>query len=230
MVQTSKRTSLPVKLAGPKKVEMTKLPTRQQERDRFERLGKRVSRDGLYVEQAYDFDSKFGMEWFHEVIRKYLNDTFRGGLREFLVYEPEMMEKYYDRNPLIVLQRISQIVLPFSIWAVEFLLAKRFNAQADGQIEAEKAEVLAGHLRKTLITMGPTFVKIGQGLSQRPDLIGPIFADQLKKLQDSVATFPSDVAFDIMLAEFDRPLDEIFDFITKEPIASASLGQVRIAN
>uniref|UniRef100_A0A7S3EJ14 Protein kinase domain-containing protein n=4 Tax=Rhodosorus marinus TaxID=101924 RepID=A0A7S3EJ14_9RHOD len=226
MVQTSKRTSLPVKLAGPKKVEMTKLPTRQQERDRFERLGKRVSRDGLYVEQAYDFDSKFGMEWFHEVIRKYLNDTFRGGLREFLVYEPEMMEKYYDRNPLIVLQRISQIVLPFSIWAVEFLLAKRFNAQADGQIEAEKAEVLAGHLRKTLITMGPTFVKIGQGLSQRPDLIGPIFADQLKKLQDSVATFPSDVAFDIMLAEFDRPLDEIFDFITKEPIASASLGQV----
>eukprot|EP00189_Rhodosorus_marinus_P007908 CAMPEP_0184754744 /NCGR_PEP_ID=MMETSP0315-20130426/44783_1 /TAXON_ID=101924 /ORGANISM="Rhodosorus marinus, Strain UTEX LB 2760" /LENGTH=788 /DNA_ID=CAMNT_0027234179 /DNA_START=513 /DNA_END=2879 /DNA_ORIENTATION=- len=226
MGQTNKRTSMPLKLAGPKKVEMTKLPTLQEERDRFERLGKRVSRDGSYIEQAYDLDSKLGMDRFGEVIRKFLNDTFRGGMREFLVYEPERIEKYYDQNPFVVVQRVSKIVRPFSIWAVEFLLAKKFNAQPDGQIVAEKAEVLAGHLRKALIAMGPTFVKIGQGLSQRPDLIGPIFAEELKKLQDSVATFPSDIAFDIMLAEYDRPLDRIFDFITKEPIAAASLGQV----
>lgn len=74
--------------------------------------------------------------------------------------------------------------------------------------------------------MGPTFVKIGQALSQRPDIAGPIFCDELKKLQDSVATFPTEKAFTIMEAEFDRQISEVFDFITPEPVAAASLGQV----
>ena len=77
--------------------------------------------------------------------------------------------------------------------------------------------------------MGITFVKIGQALSQRPDSVGPDSSEKLKRLQDRGATFPTEDAFEIMELEYNRPLSEVFDFISPQPVAAASLGQVRIS-
>lgn len=66
-------------------------------------------------------------------------------------------------------------------------------------------------------------------MSNRPDLVGPVYMRELEKLQDTVAPFPDQIAFQIIEAELGRPASEVFEFIQekgKGPAASASLGQV----
>ncbi|NOK60338.1 MAG: AarF/ABC1/UbiB kinase family protein [Chloroflexi bacterium AL-W] len=84
-------------------------------------------------------------------------------------------------------------------------------------------------LRQTLIALGPTFVKLGQMLSTRADILPPAFLIELTKLQDTVPPFPSDVAIKIIETELGRPLHTAFQDFCHEPLAAASLGQVHTA-
>jgi predicted unusual protein kinase regulating ubiquinone biosynthesis (AarF/ABC1/UbiB family) len=84
----------------------------------------------------------------------------------------------------------------------------------------------AEQLRKILIRLGPTFIKVGQALSTRPDLIRKDFLDELVKLQDQLPPFPNEIAFAIVETELDRPISEIYRQISESPVAAASLGQV----
>jgi predicted unusual protein kinase regulating ubiquinone biosynthesis (AarF/ABC1/UbiB family) len=84
----------------------------------------------------------------------------------------------------------------------------------------------AAQLRKLLTDLGPTFIKVGQALSTRPDLVRRDFLDELVKLQDQLPPFPNDVAFRIMELELDADVDEVFSEISPNPVAAASLGQV----
>jgi len=77
--------------------------------------------------------------------------------------------------------------------------------------------------------MGPTFIKFGQVLSSRPDLIPDFFIRALSKLQDDVASFPYENVKEIFLSEFNKKPKEIFEEFTKEPVASASVAQVHKA-
>jgi predicted unusual protein kinase regulating ubiquinone biosynthesis (AarF/ABC1/UbiB family) len=84
----------------------------------------------------------------------------------------------------------------------------------------------AEQLRQILIHLGPTFIKVGQALSTRPDLVRVDYLAELEKLQDQLPPFSTELAFSIIEADLDRPLRDIFREISPEPIAAASLGQV----
>ena len=84
-------------------------------------------------------------------------------------------------------------------------------------------------LREALEHLGPIFVKFGQVLSTRRDLLPTDLADELAKLQDRVPPFPSNQAVAIIERSFGRPLNEIFVDFTHQPVASASIAQVHFA-
>jgi ubiquinone biosynthesis protein len=84
-------------------------------------------------------------------------------------------------------------------------------------------------LRLALESLGPIFVKFGQVLSTRRDLIPPDIADELTMLQDRVAPFPSNVAADCIEQALGRPPSELFRHFEVDPVASASVAQVHFA-
>jgi len=84
-------------------------------------------------------------------------------------------------------------------------------------------------LRMALESLGPIFVKFGQVLSTRRDLLPADLADQLARLQDRVPPFESALAVGIIEKSFGRPLDQIFASFERVPVASASIAQVHFA-
>jgi ubiquinone biosynthesis protein len=92
----------------------------------------------------------------------------------------------------------------------------------------ERVEKLsrAERIRMAIEELGPTYIKLGQVLSTRPDLIPAEFILELSRLQDNVPPFGFCETEKIIQSEFGVPIDEIFDFPDKTPVASASIAQV----
>ena len=84
-------------------------------------------------------------------------------------------------------------------------------------------------LREALERLGPIFVKFGQVLSTRRDLLPADIADELARLQDRVPPFSSELAVAMIEKAFRKPVSEIFTSFDREPIASASIAQVHFA-
>jgi predicted unusual protein kinase regulating ubiquinone biosynthesis (AarF/ABC1/UbiB family) len=84
----------------------------------------------------------------------------------------------------------------------------------------------AARLRDRLIRLGPTFIKMGQMLATRADLLPLDYIKELSELQDRVPSFPDKQAFEIIESEIGRSIKDAFAQISERPIASASLGQV----
>jgi ubiquinone biosynthesis protein len=91
------------------------------------------------------------------------------------------------------------------------------------------AEPRAVRLRRALETLGPIFVKFGQVLSTRRDLIPADIADELAKLQDQVPPFPGELAVAEVERAFGRPIAQVFESFDSVPVASASVAQVHLA-
>lgn len=87
----------------------------------------------------------------------------------------------------------------------------------------------AVRMRTIMEELGPTFVKLGQLLSLRPDLVPVEYCKEFSKLQDSVPAFPFDKVREIVEQELKFSLGEVFSEFQKEPIAAASIGQVHKA-
>lgn len=105
---------------------------------------------------------------------------------------------------------------------------------AKGLLKNRDGEALARHTRETRIRMalaelGPTFIKLGQILSTRPDLVGKKLADELRSLQDQAPADSAERVRFMVESELGRPVDDLFVDFRDEPIASASIGQVHRA-
>ena len=85
-------------------------------------------------------------------------------------------------------------------------------------------------LRGALLELGPAFVKLGQILSTREELLPPAFREELAKLQDQVPHFPLDVASELVESELGARLEEIYPRFDEVPIAGGSIGQVHRAS
>ena len=92
-----------------------------------------------------------------------------------------------------------------------------------------KTEPRAVRIRRALEDLGPIFVKFGQALSTRKDLLPEDIADELVKLQDRVPPFPKETALKIIESELGMTIDEAFAKFEAEPMASASVAQVHAA-
>ncbi len=105
------------------------------------------------------------------------------------------------------------------------LLLKWFfiGAEADREANQEKQAVW---LKDKLIELGPTFIKIGQSMGTRADLLPLPFVKALGELQDSVPPFPNEIAFARIEKELGKKISEVYKEFDIEPVAAASLGQV----
>jgi ubiquinone biosynthesis protein len=104
-------------------------------------------------------------------------------------------------------------------------LSKRFRGRS-GVIGEIPAPV---QLRMALEDLGPTFVKLGQMLATRPDLVPPEFVEEFKRLQDQVPPFPTEQALEIIEAEIGAERGEAFQHVDPIPMAAASIAQVHRA-
>ena len=85
------------------------------------------------------------------------------------------------------------------------------------------------HLRRALEELGTTFIKLGQILSTRADLLPPDYLAELTKLQDSAPSVPFEAVRDTIVAELGRPIEAMFPYFDPHPLAAASIGQAHQA-
>ena len=101
-----------------------------------------------------------------------------------------------------------------------------FRGPDESSSKEARLERQAAWLRRSLVRLGPTFIKIGQALATRADLLPLAYVKELTTLQDQVPPFPNAEAFARVEAELGRPVAEAYAEIDAEPVAAASLGQV----
>lgn len=141
-------------------------------------------------------------------------------LTELRRYDAQAIARYYQRRPWEAIWRSLVIIWCFAGFVIGLLLDRWF---APSERNKNKR---ARQLRKILTDLGPTFIKVGQALSTRPDLIRKDFLEELVKLQDQLPPFNNAVAFAIIERDLDRTVEEVFRDISPTPIAAASLAQV----
>ncbi len=132
------------------------------------------------------------------------------------------------------LHRWREIIATLSKYGLADWLSRFDYGLAKGFFRDDSGEVLTNLSRETrirlaLTELGPTFIKLGQILSTRADLIGIPLADELQQLQTAVAADPPEVVRATVASELGRSVDEIFSVFEDVPIASASIGQVHRA-
>jgi predicted unusual protein kinase regulating ubiquinone biosynthesis (AarF/ABC1/UbiB family) len=135
-------------------------------------------------------------------------------------YNPTEIARYYRYRPWLVVWRAIEIIWLFS----RFLWHLQWDSWFE-RVDTNKSK-RASELRQILIRLGPTFIKVGQALSTRPDLIRKDFLEELIKLQDRLPPFDNEVAFAIIETQLKRTVESAYREISPHPIAAASLGQV----
>lgn len=112
---------------------------------------------------------------------------------------------------------------------IRVLGAYGFGHIVRSKLKSEKIKNDPENLRLVFEELGPTFIKIGQILSTRPDILPIEYINELIKLQDSAPPFPFETVKEIIETDLKKPIDEIFKEIDPEPVASASVAQVHDA-
>ena len=133
--------------------------------------------------------------------------------------------------------RLTKILHTFADYRVKDILPKNkrkkrihlLRVLSPLALKGKKCRSNPEKLRKALESLGPIFVKLGQVLSTRPDMIPSEITKELSKLQDDVEPFSWTQAKKLIEQQLDQPLSEIFNHIDEKPLASASVAQVHAA-
>lgn len=142
-----------------------------------------------------------------------------------LVYDKDAIELYWKNERGALNKRWGVFVGK----AVPFLTRLTTLFIKDGKIAEQYIPELSERARIDLQDLGPTFIKAGQMMSVRPDVLPQPTLDELTKLQDSVVPFPTSLAVEQIERELGGPLGQFFTSISEEPVAAASLAQVYLA-
>lgn len=137
-----------------------------------------------------------------------------------IVYDPEAIAQQYRRRPFLVLRRCLKIIWPSIIFALSIWWDRRLGKINQNQHKR------AIQLKQLLTNLGPAYIKIGQALSSRPDLVPPLYLEELTHLQDQLPPFPNEVAYRFIQEELGAHPHEIYAELSPQPLAAASLGQV----
>ncbi len=142
-----------------------------------------------------------------------------------LEYDPKTISKIYQKNPKRLFKRLWQTLIP--IFGYIFSIGWD---KLTGKLKVEsQARFRAKQLTNLLVELGPAFVKAGQALSTRPDIIPSVLLEELSQLQDQLPGFDGNKAMELIEEDLNQKIDDIFQSIDKEPISAASLGQVHKA-
>ncbi|KAG0574287.1 hypothetical protein KC19_VG250800 [Ceratodon purpureus] len=142
--------------------------------------------------------------------------------REFAQsYDPDKLADMMAEQPGQVRARAFSIIKNLGFFAANVLLDKQLGRQ-NKQSRLQRAR----ELRQILCQLGPSFIKVGQSLSVRPDICPQEYLDEFSGLQDNIPSFPTSIAFALIKEELGVPLEDVFSEISLEPVAAASLGQV----
>jgi len=134
-------------------------------------------------------------------------------------YDPEAIRQEALRTPFALAARGAKVFSTFST-----LFAKK-----DAMMKLDATDGGARYataFKEALTSLGPLFVKLGQNLANRPDLVEEDLMEELTRLQDRVPPFPTGEAFDIIREDAGADVNAVFATITPEPVAAASIGQV----
>ena len=135
-------------------------------------------------------------------------------------YNSDEIARHYRYRPWLAWGRMLQVIGSFAV----FILSLKWD-EWQNKVEQNKGK-RATQLRELLTRLGPTFIKVGQALSTRPDLIRKDFLEELIKLQDQLPQFDNAIAYQIIETELDRSISDIYSELSPSPVAAASLGQV----
>ncbi|CAL1354437.1 unnamed protein product [Linum trigynum] len=141
---------------------------------------------------------------------------------EFLptVYDPATISAYWGKRPQAVATRIVQLL------SVAGGFLSRIAWDVINNKVNENQVTRAIELREIVTSLGPAYIKLGQALSIRPDILSPVAMTELQKLCDKVPSFPDDIAMALLEEELGQPWQNIYSELSSSPIAAASLGQV----
>ncbi|BAZ52052.1 ABC-1 domain-containing protein [Nostoc sp. NIES-4103] len=137
-----------------------------------------------------------------------------------ITYNALEIAAHYQKRPLQVLQRILAVLGP----TLSFVLGLWWDSRRGIVVKNDRRRAI--QLRELLTKLGPAYIKIGQALSTRPDLVPPVYLEELTRLQDQLPPFPNEIAYQFIEEELGAPPEEIYVQLSPQPIAAASLGQV----
>lgn len=139
---------------------------------------------------------------------------------ETLRYNPVAIAAHYRNKPLQVLGRILTVVWPSLLFGLRLWQDRQFGRT----LKNERRRAI--QLRELLTQLGPAYIKIGQALSTRPDLVSAVYLEEFTQLQDQLPPFPNAIAYQFIEEELGQPPDQVYAELSPQPIAAASLGQV----
>jgi aarF domain-containing kinase len=155
-----------------------------------------------------------------------VNEGYSGTETDVLktTYDPVSLKAFFSKRPRAVARRVFQVLSVGGGYLAKlaFDAALGRDPKKDPELEIRRTR----ELRDIITSLGPFFIKLGQALSIRPDVLSPRSMVELQKLCDKVPSYDSRIAFAAIEKELGRTIDDLFTEITPEPIAAASLGQV----
>ena len=139
-----------------------------------------------------------------------------------LSYDPAAITRIYAGHPMRLARRVWQTLVPIGLYLLGVGLDKVTGQLANPGRARQRARECA----ELLVALGPAFIKAGQALSTRPDIIPPVLLEELAQLQDQLPGFDSSLAMACIEEDLQAPVATLFASLEKEPISAASLGQV----